>query len=119
MWKFKTSRPLDERREESALLVRQHPNFVPIIVEKGQECRSEVTIKSKYLVRKQQTLAEISRYLIRKNRLPERDVLHLFVKGEELVAPNTTLEVLYKMKRDADGFLYFKYTDQLPFGACN
>lgn len=114
---YKIKKPFNERKLESSRIRAKYPDRVPIICEKSS--RNNVLLpdldKSKYLVPQDLTIGQFM-YVIRKRlKLDPSEALYLFASGH-IVTGCSTCGMAYDDYKDADGFLYLKYSKESTFG---
>jgi GABA(A) receptor-associated protein len=113
--KFKDSKSLESRIAESTKIIEKYPDRVPIIVEICDDSTLKNIDKNKYLVPKDLTFSQFL-YIIRKRiNLNEAEALFLFINGK-LVPSNKSMNEVYEVDKDEDGFLYVNYTNENTFG---
>ena len=113
---MKCTKPFEERKNEASKILRDHPGYVPVIVEKDEKSKTLPDIDNcKFLV--PDDLSFQLFVLIVRKRLPisARVSIFLFSNGK---VPNmtSTLGDLYTELHDEDRFLYFTYIEETPFG---
>ncbi|KAH7826580.1 Autophagy-related protein 8 A (Atg8A) [Monocercomonoides exilis] len=118
--KFKERFPFDVRKQQSEKLLREHPERIPVIVEKYEKSDCPDIDKKKFLVQKEMKMAQFICVIRRRIALQENQSLFLFVDNKP-PSMAATLASIYdkfrkKHKKDDDGFLYVVYADQETFG---
>jgi len=113
---FKERKPFADRAQDSANIREQHPDKVPIIVERSKSERTlPVLDKSKFLVPGHVTVTELIRVLRRRLQLAPGQAF--FLLSERGMPPGTqTLSELWESDKDEDGFVYVFYAAQETFG---
>jgi GABA(A) receptor-associated protein len=112
---FKSSKSLEDRISESKKIIEKYPDRIPIIVEKSADSNLKDIDKQKYLVPKELTFSQFL-YIIRKRiHLNEAEALFIFINNK-LVPSNKSMNEVYDVDKDEDGFLYVTYTNENTFG---
>ena len=112
---FKSSKSLEDRISESNKIIEKYPDRIPIIVEKSADSNLKDIDKQKYLVPKELTFSQFL-YIIRKRiHLNEAEALFIFINNK-LVPSNKSMNEVYDVDKDEDGFLYVTYTNENTFG---
>jgi len=112
---FKEDYDENSRLQESNKILLKYPTRIPIIVEKHEKCQFEEINKKKYLVPKDLPMNQFV-FIIRKRiKLDPSQTLFVMVNNS-LVSSSELLGDVYETKKDADGFLYMKYSSENTFG---
>ena len=116
-FKYKTDFNEEERKQESARILRDHPNRMPVICEKAPNSNLPDIKKTKYLVPSDMTIHQFH-FIIRRNLdLNEASALYLITpKGFTLTGDKTMFEVYNNNKDKSDNFLYLYYATELTWG---
>lgn len=116
MISFKERLNLKERKRQSDVVLKKHPDRIPIIVEKDRKTKNIPVIdRCKYLVPKDFSVAQLL-YVVRKRvKLSPEQGLFFFV-GDQLVTTSSLLSEMYDKYKDQDGFLYITYAGENVFG---
>ena len=116
-FKYKTDFSIEERKQESARILRDYPNRMPVICEKAPNSNLPDIKKTKYLVPTDMTVHQFH-FLIRRNLdLNEVSALYLITpKGITLTGDKTMFEVYNNNKDKSDNFLYLYYATELTWG---
>ena len=116
-FKYKSDFSLEERKQESARILRDHPNRMPVICEKAPNSTLPDIKKTKYLVPGDMSVNQFH-FLIRRNLdLNEASALYLITpKGVTLTGDKTIMEVYNNNKDKNDNFLYLYYASELTWG---
>ena len=116
---FKDEIPFAMRKEEASRIVSKYPDRIPIIIERSEDCSSDIPVvdKKKYLVPNDITTGQFT-YIIRKRiELEPEKAIFLFVGEEFSIPPSSSLiSEIYNNFKDEDGFLYFTYSGENTFG---
>ena len=117
MISFKERLSLKERKRQSDVVLRKHPDRIPIIVERNSKNPQLPMIdRCKYLVPKDFSMGQLL-YVVRKRiKLAPEQALFFFV-GDSLAATSALLSELYETHKDADNFLYVSYCGESAFGS--
>ena len=105
------------RLKEFEDLMQKNPNKIPVICEKAENCKIEGIKKTKYLLKKDLTIAQFSTLLKRKLQLDSSNALFLLARGKNTLSSNDTIAQVYDKYKDEDGFLYIYYSNQEVWGS--
>jgi GABA(A) receptor-associated protein len=115
MPKFKESKSLEKRINESRHIITKYPERIPIICERGENSNMPVIDKAKYLVPSDLTMGQFL-YIIRKRiKLNSEKAMFIFMGGK-IPPTSVTVGQIYEENKDEDGFLYLTYTGENTFG---
>lgn len=114
---FKNNFSFEKRFDEAKRVLLNHPDRVPIICERSNNASKDCPDidKKKYLVPRDLTLGQFI-YVIR-NRLNINceKAIFLFINNN-IFSSSSLIGEIYEMNRDADLFLYIKYSFENTFG---
>lgn len=114
---FKERKNSAERRRMVLDILRQHPDKVPLIIERdGPERYLPLLDHCKYLVPSHTTIAEIMQIIRRRLELHRDQTIYLLI-NEKVHPISMAIGQLYDYEKDDDGFLYIVYASQPAFGA--
>ena len=103
------------RKIECKKILLKHPDKIPIIVEKNDNCEFKEINKKKYLGPNDMPINQFI-YIIRK-RIELGPSQSLFVMINNKLIPNgKMLGEIYEDEKNEDGFLYMVYTSENTFG---
>ena len=109
----------EQRLEESRKIMEKYPGKVPIICEKAIQSKLPCPERCKYLAPADLTAYQFG-FIIRKRiKLPEKDSLYFFVNGRFVLKSDMLMSEVYNTRKDPDGFLYIKFTDESTLGDLN
>jgi len=113
---FKKDNNLESRIKSSSKMLSKYPDRIPIIIEKHKSCKIINNLEfNKYLVPKEMTMGQFIGMIRSKVKLEPSIGMFVFVNN--LLVPNSQcIDSLYKENKDADGFLYMKYSAENTFG---
>ncbi len=112
---FKDSTSLEKRLAEASRVRQRYPDKVPVIVEKAAKTDIPEMDKNKFLVPSDLTVGQFV-YVIRKRlQLSPEKALFVFV-GNVLPPTSSLMREIYAQHKDADGFLYVRYSGESTFG---
>ena len=106
----------EKRHNEARRIKEKYPYRVPIICEPGDNNNNiDILDKRKYLVPTDLTLGQFM-YVIRKRlTLAPEKAIFLFVNNK-LMPTAGLMGTIYEEEKDADEFLYIKYSGENTFG---
>ncbi|CAD5224499.1 unnamed protein product [Bursaphelenchus xylophilus] len=114
---FKERKSLNERMRMVEEIRRQQPDKVPIIIERFEGEKSLPLLdKSKYLVPGHITVAELMQIVRRRLHLHPDQAFFLLMNEKSIVSNSMTVQQVYQMEQEQDGFLYLVYASQPAFG---
>ena len=111
-------KPLEERKKESALILQQYPNKIPILIQKDPNYQNNIELpKNRLLMEKTFKVYEItqalnSNYLHLKTCMDDK-ILNITLKAgaDNIMLSNfDELLTVYENYKDEDGFLYVHYS---------
>ncbi len=113
---YKSINSFEKRVKESSNIINKYKDKVPIICEKSLKCGDIPDIdKTKYLVPSDLTVGQFL-YVIRKRlKLSPEKAVFIFIDNS-IPSSNDTIGIVYKNKKDEDGFLYMTYAGESTFG---
>ena len=116
-FKYKLEHNLDERKQESNRILKEHPNRMPVICETAPNSNIPALRKTKYLVPSDMTINQFQ-FLIRRNLdLNEMSALYLITKNNITLAGDRTMMEIYNIYKDKqDNFLYIYCASELTWG---
>lgn len=113
---FKKKYSLEVRKIEAARIVKEHPNRIPIIVEKLKNSDIDEIDKKKYLVPEDLTVGQFM-YVIRKRiNVPSSKAIFIFLENGTIPASASLINSVYGKHKSEDYFLYFFYSGENTFG---
>lgn len=116
MISFKDRLSLKERKRQAEVVLKKHPERIPVIVERTKTSTNVPIIdRCKYLVPKDFSVAQLL-YVVRKRikLKPEQGIF--FFCDNNIVITSSLLSELYEKYKDQDGFLYVTYSGENVFG---
>ncbi|KAL6136894.1 hypothetical protein ACLB2K_062189 [Fragaria x ananassa] len=114
---YKSDVPLEKREAEAARIREQHPDRVPVIVEKAEKSDVPDIEKNKYLVPADITVGQLVFVIRKKIKLDADQAIFVFVK--DILPPTAALmSSIYEENKDEDRFLYMTYSGESTFGTC-
>lgn len=116
MISFKERLSLKERKRQAEVVLKKHPDRIPVIVEKEKGSDIAMIDRCKYLVPQDFSVAQLL-YVVRKRiKLAPEQGLFFFLSDHTIVTTSALLSDIYDKNKDADGFLYVTYTGENVFG---
>jgi GABA(A) receptor-associated protein len=109
---------LEERIIYSRRLLNKYPDRIPLVIEKNEFMELQ---NYKYLLPSNLLVSEFMCIIKTKmnKALDEKKAIFTFVKSSEnyiLVPMNQTIQEIYNIHKNADGFLYIKFGVENTFG---
>jgi len=107
---------LQERIEHSARLLKKYPDRIPLIIEKSKH----VTLDNyKYLLPNTITASTFMNIIKKKINIAYTQALFTFIKSNNeyvLIPMNETMDIVYDLYKQDDGFLYIRFGIENTFG---
>ena len=114
--KYRKNVPFDERKLKASLILKQHPDRIPVVVECSEQLQEIHPLKkNKFIVPYELTLAQFM-FVIRKHMKLEPEYA-IFVFINNRLHPTTSLiGAIYAEEKDEDGFMYLDVFQESTFG---
>jgi GABA(A) receptor-associated protein len=115
---YRKTVPFEERKIKASLILKQHADRIPVVVECSQELQIIHPLKkNKFIVPFELTLAQFM-FVIRKHmKLEATHAIFVFINNK--LHPTTAMMgELYANEKDADGFMYLCVFQESTFGKC-
>lgn len=107
----------DVRKQESRLLLYNHPFKVPVILEPAKLKGNTLKLsQNKFLIPRMYTYHEFLQHIRRRLNLTKTQGLFVIVGGKSVPAPHHSMLRVYETYKDEDGFLYVTYSSQEVYG---
>jgi len=115
--KYRKNVPFDERKLKASLILKQHPERIPVVVECSETLQAIHPLKkNKFIVPHDLTLAQFM-FVIRKHMKLEPEYA-IFVFINNRLHPTTTpIGIIYAQEKDEDGFMYLDVFQESTFGS--
>ena len=114
--RYKKEKSLEERKEESAGILRKYEGHIPVIVDKDPKCQLPDIERQKFLVPADLTIGHFVFVVRKRINLQSSDAIFIFV-NKKLPSQNATIGQLYNDYKDEDGFMYCTYSSDTAYGA--
>ena len=114
--KYRKNVQFDERKLKAAIILKQHPDRIPVVVECSEQLQSIHPLKkNKFIVPYELTLAQFM-FVIRKHmKLDPEYAIYVFINNR--LHPTTSLiGTIYEKEKDEDGFMYMDVFQESTFG---
>jgi GABA(A) receptor-associated protein len=114
--KYRKNVQFDERKLKAAIILKQHPDRIPVVVECSDELQAIHPLKkNKFIVPFELTLAQFM-FVIRKHmKLDPEYAIFVFINNR--LHPTTSLiGTIYEKEKDEDGFMYMDVFQESTFG---
>ena len=114
--KYRKNVTFDERKLKASIILKQHPDRIPVVVECSEELQSIHPLKkNKFIVPFELTLAQFL-FVIRKHmKLDPEYAIFVFINNK--LHPVTSLVgTIYAQEKDEDGFMYMDVFQESTFG---
>ncbi len=107
---------LEQRLNESATILKRHPDRVCVYLEKQPNCKTIPNLdKNKYLVPNSISVGQFTFVIRSRITLGPEQAIFLFVNNT-VISGNTTMSEVYNKHKSEDGFLYITYSGENCFG---
>ena len=113
---FKLENSLDERIRLVKELKKKYIEKIPIICEKGPNCKLEGEMKSHYMLPKDLYFNEFIYIIRQKLKLDSSVAIFLIVDDKYSIMGNDSISTIYEKYKEKDGILYIHYSDQEVYG---
>ncbi|KAI0981027.1 hypothetical protein GJ496_004443 [Pomphorhynchus laevis] len=115
-WKFKDQYDIDSRKRQFEDIISIHDNRVAVLVEPLRESSTLPMIdKRKYLVPVHITVGQFQSIIQKRLNLSPTTAIFIFV-NDTIPSQSLTMNELYQMYADEDGFLYIAYGEENVYG---
>lgn len=111
---YKQEKSLEERKQESALMLSKFPDRIPVIVEKRKQSIATID-KRKYMAPKSLTLGQFTFVIRKRLKIKPSEAIFIFINNK-LITQSHTLDETYITQKDEDGFIYLIYDFENTFG---
>ena len=114
--KYRKNVPFDDRKLKAAVILKQHPDRIPVVVECSDKLHELHPLKkNKFIVPHELTLAQFM-FIIRKHmKLDPAHAIFVFINNK--LNPSTSIVgELYPHNKDEDGFMYLDVFHESTFG---
>lgn len=116
--KYRKNVPFDERKLKASLILKQHPDRIPVVVECSENLQLAFPLKkNKFIVPHDLTLAQFI-FIIRKHmKVDPAYAIFVFINNK--LHPGTSvMGDMYSSNKDEDGFMYLDVFQESTFGKC-
>lgn len=112
---YRDDKTFDERANIARRVLEKYPDRVPIIVERSPNSKLPEIDHKKWLAPSTLTVGQWLMVLRRRICLSQTEGLFVLVNGI-MPTVSSTLRDIYDRHKDADGLLYWVYTEMNTFG---
>ena len=115
---YRKNVPFDERKLKASVILKQHPERIPVVVECSEELQLLHPLKkNKFIVPHELNLAQFM-FVIRKHmKLDPTHAIFVFINNH-LHPTTSVMGELYTNQKDEDGFMYLSVFQESAFGKC-
>lgn len=116
-FEFKMMYSFEKRKSESekVKMTPECADKIPVIIERADKSTIQELPKTKYLINKDVTVAQLI-YILRRNiKLQPYEAMFLFI-NDTIPATGAKMSTIYDKYVDKDGFLYITYCGENTFG---
>ena len=116
-YSFKHTHSFIDRLNESTRIMDMYPDRLPIICERFEKASRDCPFidKKKYLIPNDLTVGQFMYVIRNRLKLPPEKALFLFI-DDTIPTTSQCLDLIYRLHKDKDGFLYISYTFENTFG---
>ena len=116
-FQYKINNSLDNRKSQFSKIMKNHPDGIPVILERAKGCTINKAIKTKYILSRELTIAEFVKIIREKLELNPERALFFLVNGKHSLTMTEELGHAYEKYKDkSDGFLYMTYSEEMVYG---
>ena len=112
---YRFDKCLVDRINESFRVREEYPDRIPVICQRSNHSKLSILGKRKYLVPKDLSATQFLFIIRRRLNLPTEKGLFLFI-GNVMASSSNTIQELYDLYKNEDGFLYMTYNEENVFG---
>ena len=112
---FKKKHTFDRRKQESTRIMLKYKDRIPIIIETSESDKELILDKTKFLVPIDLSVSQFLYVLRLRIKLKPECALYIFFNNQ-LHTNSETIGSIYKMHKEADGFLYGIVSLENTFG---
>ena len=114
--KYRKNVPFDERKLKAAIILKQHPDRIPVVVECSDQLQAIHPLKkNKFIVPYELTLAQFMFVIRKQMKLNPEYAIFVFINNR--LHPTTSLiGTIYEKEKDEDGFMYMDVFQESTFG---
>lgn len=113
---YRKNVPFDERKLKASLILKQHSDRIPVVVECSEQLQAVNPLKkNKFIVPFDLLLSQFM-FIIRKHmKLEQTQAVFVFINNK--LHPSTSIMgELYANEKDEDGFMYLNVFHESTFG---
>lgn len=114
--KYRKNVQFDERKLKAAIILKQHPDRIPVVVECSDQLQAIHPLKkNKFIVPYELTLAQFMFVIRKQMKLNPEYAIFVFINNR--LHPTTSLiGTIYEKEKDEDGFMYMDVFQESTFG---
>eukprot|EP00826_Nyctotherus_ovalis_P036292 TRINITY_DN3204_c0_g1_i3.p3 TRINITY_DN3204_c0_g1~~TRINITY_DN3204_c0_g1_i3.p3 ORF type:complete len:137 (+),score=45.63 TRINITY_DN3204_c0_g1_i3:113-523(+) len=114
-FEFKKLYDEERRKSEHEKIREKYPNRIPVIVAKVNDRNSQSLPdldQNKFLIPDEFNFQQLQGMVRKRLQLSPSQVIYLIFRSNRMYGGDRSVTTIYEEEKDADGFLYIKYSGQ-------